>query len=303
MSFVRILMMVALVAVSNFVSASATPWIDFRIVDGFVVVPTVVAGIEGHSVIDTGAQFTGIAQDFVERNQLDLLRGEPKKIIGVNKGAVRKTYRNVPVTLMGAELTFASVVDLDLGARPQLLIGADFLRTLYFQFDYPNKRLRAISRDVFDLKKLSNVPSRLDPGNFQPIAKVRLNDEKDIWLTIDTGNAGGVFVKRSVAKKEKWLEVFPTEKYEGRGIVALSEHESFRLPILSIGPYNVRNARVATPAEGARAAMFKRSYRPDLRRSKSQGLLGYDVLKNFVVTFDYRTGAIFVELPEDSEQD
>jgi len=48
-------------------------------------------------------------------------------------------------------------------------------------------------------------------------------------------------------------------------------------------------------------AMFKPTRRTDVRRSKSQGLLGYDVLKNFLVTFDYRSGAMFVELPEKAE--
>ena len=282
--------------------ASITPWINFQIVDGFIVIPTEVHGIKGHSVIDTGAQSTGIAESFVEKNNLQLARSAPQQVAGVNATATRKTYRDVPVTLMGAELVFARLVDLDLGDRPQLLIGADFLRTLYFQFDYPNKRLRAISRDAFDLKKLSNVKSRVDSVSRLPMVQVRLNDQKNLWLAIDTGNTLGLIIKRGVAKKAGWLNEYEVEKLNTRGVVGSSEMEMFRLPLLAIGPYNVRNASVAVPSEGKVAPVFS-SLRGGLRgRGRVQGLLGYDVLKNFIVTFDYRSGSMVLELPGELEK-
>lgn len=282
--------------------ASITPWIDFQIVDGFIVIPTEIHGIKGHSVIDTGAQFTGIAESFVKKNNLQLTRSTPQRILGVNANVTRKTYQDVPVTLMGAELVFGRLVDLDLGDRPQLLIGADFLRTLYFQFDYPNKRLRAISREAFDLKKLSNVKSRVDTVSRLPMVQVRLNDEKNLWLAIDTGNSLGLLIKRGVAQKSGWLNEYAVEKMNTRGVAGDAEMEMFRLPVLAIGPYNVRNASVVVPSEGEVIPIFS-SLRGGLRgRGKVQGLLGYDVLKNFIVTFDYRTGSMVLELPEELEK-
>ena len=298
MGIVRWLLISLLGFGGGFAQAAVTPWVDFDIVNGLVVIPTEIQGIKGHSVIDTGAQFTGIAEHFVKEHNLDFPRLKPMKVMGVNGTDLRKTYRDVPVTLMGAELTFKQVIDLDLGPRPQLLIGGDFLRTLYFQFDYPNKRLRAISREAFDLKKVSNVQSKLDPVSRQPMAKVRLNDEYDAWFVIDTGNTTGVLMKRRAAKKRKWLEKFSAEQTTVRGITATAGAETFRMPLIAIGPYNVRNARVIVPLEGVRLDMFKRSWTDSGRLQKTQGLLGYDVLKNFLVTFDYRSGAIFVELPE-----
>jgi len=279
------------------VEASVAPWVDFQIVNGLVVIPTEIAGIKGHSVIDTGSQITGIADSFVKRHNLKLSAGKQQKIIGVNASNSRRTYRDVAVTMMGTELVFKKVVNLDLGPRPQLLIGGDFLRNLYFQFDYPNSRLRAISRDTFNLKKISNVESKLDPVTRQPMAKVRLNDEHDAWFVIDTGNAGGILMKRGVAKKNKWLEKFSTEQGVSRGVHASAGREVFRLPIMSIGPFNVKNARVIVPLEGERLPMFQKRQRTSERRRKAQGLLGSDVLKSFLVTFDYRSGAMFIELP------
>ena len=154
MTIVRWVLVGCLSLGCGLVHAMVTPWMDFQIVRGFVVIPTQVHGIKGYSVIDTGAQFTGIEHSFVERNNLQLTRGRALKLSGLSGVDVRPTYQNVPVTIMGAELEFAQLIDMELDERAQLLIGADFLRTLYFQFDYPNKRLRAISREAFDLKKL-----------------------------------------------------------------------------------------------------------------------------------------------------
>lgn len=287
----------------GFAQASVSPWVEFDLVNGLVVIPTEVRGIEGHSVIDTGAQFTGIEESFVQKHNLKFPRLKSMKVMGVNGTDLRKAYGDVPVKLMGADLTFKQVIELDLDPRAQMLIGGDFLRTLYFQFDYPNKRLRAISREAFDLKKISNVKSKLDPVSRQPMVKIRLNDEHDGWFVIDTGNTVGVFMKRGLAKRRNWLDKFLVEQSSTRGITATAESEMFRMPVIAIGPYNVRNARVMVPKEGARLDMFKTMQSRSGRRQKAQGLLGYDVLKNFLVTFDYRSGAVFVELPEEPGPD
>ena len=208
-------------------------------------------------------------------------------IQGVNGKESRKVYQNVPATLMGAELTFKRVVDLNMHPKMQLLIGADFLAGLYFQFDYPNKRLRAISKDTFDLKELSNVKSRIDPATGQPMAKVRMNGEHDAWLVFDTGSTSGVLMKRGPAKRNKWLQQFPVEQSTIRGATDSSAIEMFRLPVIELGPFNVNNALVLVPPEGEPLSMFSASRSRSARRSKVQGLLGYDVLKNFLVTFDY----------------
>lgn len=294
----KALLLVGLLWGCGVLHAAISPWVEFTIVRGLVVIPTQVAGIDGYSVIDTGSQVTGIQHSFVQENELKFTLGRPIQIAGVNGKESRRVYQNVPATLMGADLTFKRVVDFDIDPRMQLLIGGDFLAGLYFQFDYPNKRLRAISRDTFDLKKISNVKSKIDPATRQPMAKVRLNDEHDAWLVMDTGSTSGVLMKRAPAKRQKWLQRFPVERSSIRGVTDSSAIEKFRLPKIEFGPFNVKNALVLVPPEGEPLTMFSGTQSRSSRRSKVQGLLGYDVLKNFLVTFDYRTGAMFVELPE-----
>lgn len=45
-------------------------------------------------------------------------------------------------------------------------------------------------------------------GSGVPIVKIRLNNEEDVWLLLDTGNSGGVMLERSVAIANDWLATF-----------------------------------------------------------------------------------------------
>jgi hypothetical protein len=75
--------------------------------------------------------------------------------------------------------------------------------------------------------------------------------------------------------------------------------EQFRLPSLKIGEFEIADALVSIPAEGEKLEMFRREKRTGSNltrtRGKSKGLLGYDVLKHFVLTIDYRIGKIHLE--------
>ena len=297
------LLILALIGWSQSTLAGVTPWVDFETSHGHILIPTRIHGIEGKSLIDTGSQVSLIERSFLRLHNLKFTNGRPMKILGVGSSEMRKTYSNVPVEIMGTELDFKVLVEGNLQNGTQLLIGGDFLSQLYFQFDYPNKRFRGITRDTFDLKKIRNVESKLDPATRQPMVKVRLNDEKDVWLVMDTGNAGGVLLKRRVATRRGWLDEFDTELNTGRGAVGALEVETFRMPVLAIGPYDVKNTRVTVPQEGKRFEMFQRKRGLSDVRSKTQGLLGYDVWKNFLVTIDYRSGALFIEIPQETEAD
>jgi predicted aspartyl protease len=296
--FKRIVIVVAAFFGSFTAQAGMTPWIDFTIYRGFLVIDTKILGIDGFSVIDTGAQISMIQSSFITNHDLKLEPAGNFRITGVNGEATRKSYRDVSVNLMGSATLFKRLVEVDLDDRMQVLIGGDFLQNLYFQFDYPNKRLRGITRDSFNLKKIKNVVSKLDPATKQPMVKVRLNDEVNKWLVIDTGNSGGILLRRSAAKRFKWLDRYSAEQGISRGVATSAGVETFRLPVIGIGPFNVKNARVTVPQEGGELEMFKRDRSRSSQRQKTQGLLGYDVLKNFLVTIDYKSGALFIEIPE-----
>ena len=80
------------------------------------------------------------------------------------------------MTLLGMQVRFPHLPEVSLrSAQIQMLIGGDFLEQFIFQFDYPNQRMRWLTRDTMDLHALSNIPSRKDKQTAGVLVKVVLN--------------------------------------------------------------------------------------------------------------------------------
>lgn len=289
--------MAAITALSH---AGATQWIPIKVEDGAFLIETRIGGIDGYSLIDTGASINGINQRFVRANKLDLGSRRSIDIIGAYGRERRPLYHRVSANLFGFDTELQDVADLNLG-RPdlQLILGAGFLRQFIVQFDYPNQRMRLLTRDMADMKKLSNVKSKPDQETSSVLAKVRLNDEYNTWLMVDTGATGSTLLDRGIATKRGWLNKFPNEVVLGRGVISAGQLERFRLPSLKIGDFEIADTLVSVPAAGQKLELFRKETRTgsNLNRiqSKSKGILGYDVLKHFVVTIDYRIGKVHLE--------
>lgn len=280
-------------------SSGATDWMGFDIVNGHIMIDSEIAGIPGRTMIDTGAQFNAINSRFIEDSGLQYPGSGTIKVAGAFGTADRKVYQSIPVTVFGTEIKFAGLVEVDIGrAELQLILGAGFLKHFVFQFDYPNQRMRIITRDSLNLRKLRNVKSRKSPDGGSPIVKVRLNDEADVWLIFDTGASGGILLERSVAARKKWLDRYPSVDGRAAGVNSSAELELFNLTSMTIGPFELENPLISVPVEGDKIALFERenalgSHIP--KSSKAKGLLGYDVLKHFIVTIDYNAGHVHLE--------
>ena len=251
-------------------------------------------------MIDSGANFSAVNANFLQNNAIALKSFGQVQVKGIAERKQRRHYRNVPVTLLGVDTEFSDLIEVPLGNRDiQFILGADFLGLAIFQFDYPNERMRLLNRERVNLGKLSNVTSRVDRTGCEVIAKVRLNDAQNVWLSVDTGASSGVLMERSIVAQHDWLTSYPSELLNVRGVNAGSTVEQFRLPVLQIGNFEVTDVPVRVPAKGNNLELFDRPTRTDsnlrCRRGKAQGLLGYEVLKDFVLTIDYRKGKIHLQ--------
>lgn len=294
-AYTAIWVMLSTLLCANTAIAGATPWTEFSIENGVIMVPTSLAGVEGYSIIDTGAQMTIISSYFVRKHKMTFDGAGSIRVRGVNASTQGEVKRNVPAQVFGVDVTFGEAVVHPLVHGAQMVIGAELLSRMILQIDYPNTRIRAIARGAIDMESLKNVESRRDRSSGSSMVKVRLNDEKNVWLILDTGNANGVYLKRSIATRQGWLNEFAARPAYGRGIIASASIEHFQIPTLAIGPYTVARTSVAVPSEQDPSPMFTQQ-----RGSRVHGLIGYEVLKNFVVTVDYATAAVHLELPKRS---
>lgn len=282
--------------------AAISEWVDIDIENGALWLKTKVGGLEGFSLIDSGAQINSINTNFLTAAGQSYRTGRPMILSGVYGSEKRRTYHSIPVELFGTNIDFRGLVDIDFGGpNQQLILGGPFLQLHVFQFDYPNKRMRIITRDSVNMKKLKNVKSKKDFKTGDPIVQVNLNNEKKVWLLLDTGSNGGILIERPIAAKRDWLTKYPTRMIDVKGVTTGGQMEQFNLPALTIGDYELENVLVEVPLKGKDLKLFERESEVgshlNKSRSQYQGILGYDILKHFVVTVDYKGGYVHLEAP------
>ncbi|GAA5218455.1 aspartyl protease family protein [Corallincola platygyrae] len=282
-------------------AAAMTEWFPFELHGGHITIPVEIGGIDGRAILDTGAQSNGINKRFLAANELTYPKGERIRLKGVFGEEQTRMLNQVPTRLFEMDLTLSHLIPMHLGdENNQLLLGAAFFRMFVIQLDYPNQKIRLIDRDAIDVSDYENIKMRRDRASGFPIVRVNMNNDKDVWLILDTGNAGGILVERNVAENYDWLNKFNASNTFGGGVVKATMTQTFLLPSLTFGPYELGDVKVTVPAPnetinvGGRGDIVGSRIKGQLIR----GLLGYDVLKHFVLTMDYKGGHLHVGLPQ-----
>lgn len=272
-------------------NAGSTDWFDFVLDGGAVKIPVVVDGHESFGILDTGAQINGINHAFLEKNALSLDRDRRVEIAGIFDTEKRDTYKNVPVELFGIPMELDRIVDLDFADEDSaLLIGAGFFSQFVVQIDYPKRKMRLLTRDSVNLKKVKNLEAKKIPGSGGVIVKVGMSDDRSAWLTLDTGNTMGVVVQRKLADRLGWLDEVKTGKLLASGVTGQQEVDIFRVPEIQFGPFTMENVLVTIPedGEGSNLESQHQYFMSRFKSEKVEGLIGYDVLKHFLLTIDYK---------------
>ncbi|QYJ81994.1 pepsin/retropepsin-like aspartic protease family protein [Shewanella aegiceratis] len=299
----RKLLLPLLALLSAFPSLAVTNWVDFKIIDGHINLPVTINGIEGRAILDSGSQVNAINLSFINRHGFEFAKGGKINIKGVYGTETRQLFNNVKANLFGADIELDQLAGLRIGHHEvQLLLGAGLLEKFIFQIDYPNQRMRLFERDSVDLAKLENIRMEMDRGTGQPVVQVGLNGEKKAWLILDTGNSGGLFLKRLMATENDWLDKFGKESGMGVGVNGMASTDNFRMPEVEFGPFTLENVMVSVPGEGEVEQISGQASTSfsHIRGKNIKGLVGYDVLKHFVLTIDYKSGHMHVGLPEES---
>lgn len=283
-------------------AAGTTDWIDFNLEGGHVKIPAKISNIDTYAILDTGAQINAINKAFVNKHQLSFEKGSKTRVQGVFGTEDKPTLRDVPVSFFGIESTLNKITQLSLGYHTNgLLLGSGFFDKFVTQLDYPNKKMRLITHDSIKLNEFENIEVQSQKGTGMPIVKVGLPNDEHLWLLLDTGNAGGLIVKRKVANKMGWLKNTNVESGITMGATSIAATESFRIPTLQFGPFELEQVLVTIPALGQKSQLGSQYQNAGskIKGRKVQGIIGYDVLKHFLITIDYKGGHAHIGLPEE----
>ncbi|MEP2653315.1 MAG: pepsin/retropepsin-like aspartic protease family protein [Paraglaciecola sp.] len=280
--------------------AGVSEWVTMTLENGHMKFPVLVEGIETMAIVDSGAQINGLNESFKRKHNLDFAEGRPIKLVGVHGKENRPTYNGVSVEMFGLKTKLNSLGSINFGGdNSALVLGAGFLQNYIVQIDYPNEKMRFVTRDSMKLHDFVNVRVKSQKDTGRPIIKVNLNNQTDVWLLLDTGATSGVFLERSVASKNGWLDKYPVVSSKSQGALSHGATDTFSLPTFKIGPYELENVTVDVGSEGSITNVgsqvdtsFSR-----IKGTTVRGLLGYDVLKHFILTLDYKRGQAHLGLP------
>ncbi|BDX06423.1 pepsin/retropepsin-like aspartic protease family protein [Planctobacterium marinum] len=300
-SYWKALLLVITLIFSCLSFAGVSEWVDFELKNGHIKIPVKLSGIDTYALLDTGAQGNSINPNFVRKHGLQFTKGQRFRVTGVFGEEMRRAYNNVPTTIFGADLELDDLIPVNLGGTETgLLIGSGFFSRFIVQFDYPNQRMRIVTRDVLRLGDIENIKVESQRGSGEPLVRVSFGEDSDpFWVLLDTGSNGGLLIERSLARKHNLLEKI-TSSSMSSGVNSTAITENLRVEELIFGPFTLENVLVSVPAEGESANLVdqNRLTGSRIKSRKQEGILGYDVLKHFVLTLDYRAGHAHISLPE-----
>ncbi|WP_404407378.1 aspartyl protease family protein [Pseudidiomarina marina] len=289
----RNLLIIISFIVSTSAMAGVSAWVPFEHDNGHIRVKVTVEGIEAWAIMDSGANINGINQAFIEKHGVTPRKHRGKiRVQGVHGVKERIAYRDVKTEMFGQNLEL-DYVELNFGGEDTaIILGSPVLEQYVLQFDYPNSRMRFIDHDSIDMANVKNLPMRPRRGIGDPIVKVDLNGDTEVWLILDTGSTSGVYLNREVAEDHGWLEKFPLQQGISRGVNTTGNVEMFRIPTLGFGPFLLENVGITVPEAGVNATFGEAEAELNTRVGsvRVDGLIGYDVLQHFILTIDYKFG-------------
>ncbi|WP_046004116.1 aspartyl protease family protein [Pseudoalteromonas rubra] len=286
------------VLVSGFAHAGVTPWIPFELDHGNITIPVTVAGIKSKAILDTGANANAINQHFIEHHKLQLTQSGNVEVEGAFGRARQAVYNNVDVELFGMK-TALNVSNFRLGTPGySLLIGAGFFNKFVIQIDYPNRRMRMTTRDVIDVGKHENIKTQAQKGTGYPIVQVEMAGKK-VWLLLDTGSSGGITIGRRLADGLDLINP-DDELILASGANTIAKLRSTTLGELTFGPFTLSNVKLTYPEKGQKLIKLPQYSHTSsmIKGRKVRGIVGFDVLKHFLVTLDYARGHMHLSVPE-----
>lgn len=295
----KFVLALALLVISVNAGAAVSNWVPFDNEDGHISIPVTINGVAARAILDSGATNSGVSVPFLSEHGIDYQLGQQITVSGISGKQKTNFINGLDFGMFGASFEINQMVPFDIQGA-DVIIGLKFFDNFVLQIDYPNSQLRVVTHDSLNMKKIANVPMKKGANSPQPIVKVDLNGEANLWLTLDTGNNTGILVPRRTASRYDWLNRYGTDQSRVAGVTGSIGVEHFSLPELTIGPVVLENVMVIVPGEGEVTNVDKdvsAKTGTRLKETGSDGILGYDVLKHFIVTIDYKRSFLHLAVP------
>ncbi len=239
-----------------------------------------VNGVEGHFILDTGAGGIVLNAPFAARAHVEVIR--PTAAVGIG-GELKleiariKTFKIGDNTLSNA-IVATSALDLDgeeTGEGRDGLVGYGLLSGAIVDLSLDDGTLTLYDPAKVQPDTRAGIPLLVDLSTGVPMVSMKLNDRVDVRATLDSGNPGDVLFDRDLVLKHG-VRFMTTGLGFVEGLGGSTDVECGRLQSLRLGPI----LYLAPPACMGYAVYGSSGSDRDV-------LVGFDLLKNFNIVFDY----------------
>ncbi len=273
--------------------------IPFELVDSKIYFEAEVNGIKKKFILDTGAGLPSMILNnaFAKELGLEFLPpfpngiglGEDPKEVAPAKGTVEIQIGDLKVTNVPVLRTaLHEILQPYYGVPPDGVFGGPVFQNFVVSIDFEKSEFTVTKGEDFDYQDTGEViPVDLNQG--RPIAEATFvlenGDEIKGAFTVDTGARTTFFHKSFIIK----TGMAPSDTIALLGGVGFSGkiygHRT-KMQSMTLGNFQMKNAPVllATNQPPEAGEQFG-----------DDGLIGYDFLRNFTVTFDYKSKKLYLK--------
>jgi predicted aspartyl protease len=183
------------------------PWLPFSQPDQPLV--TILAGLGGttvHALIDSGAQYTSVDRQLVDRLQLGHGLSIPMLALGVGGAGQMAKGVSLDIELGPLRIPNLRAASLDLGVVSDalgfsvpLIIGFDVLSAVAAEIDFPNRRLR-LSDPAQAQLAAGGVAAPVRRSGHALVARIMI-EGAPLEVLVDTGATGLIGLSQAAAQE------------------------------------------------------------------------------------------------------
>jgi hypothetical protein len=247
-----------------------------------IVFEAAVNGVKGHFMLDTGADGLYFTPEFAAKAHLTPL--DAASAIGAGSQFGISTTRVSHFTVGGVDLEdfYASI-----GSKGEVdgYVGYDFLAQVVCDVDFDKKQLTITNPAAYagDPKRGALVFALDD---LTPQIQALVNQKQKVYMNLDTGDGSSMTFVRAFVDANPGVVARGAEvRFSDAGGGTQSGYIG-TLDEIDIGPYKFFGLE-ADVLGGFKGLASERAM---------QGLIGYQMLRRFNLTFDYRDNKVYLDL-------
>ena len=246
-------------------------WMSFDTVDGEYVVDATFEGIATKASLSTDSLRHSVNESFLKKNDISYHKTSTFDI----------TFMDIAMEI-SKPMYYEDESEIGMRIQPMFKSG------VVTQIDFTQRRIRFMRDSATKMVKNDNLNVRGGTVNSGSMATEMIIDGHDYFFAMTDPRATFTTVSRELAVERGWLEKYQISPAKlGDAAAGLEDYEIMQVPNVSFGPFEFDYAIILA----YKASDYDNMVVTDLDNTASKtrfyhGVMGQDVLSNFVLTFD-----------------